>query len=153
MEYEGEESWQMSTKLCLALFILGFFFPPLWALALFAKNSQNEHTNFWFRSNMIALFIFVFSFYVAFWITLLVLMNFKDKNGQYPYYDMLLKSHIQPGEYVAMVFVPTLGLIILWEFIKNSYQLFNFKRLRKKLITTAQYGQSTTMSLLNQMSQ
>ncbi len=65
---DSDDTWEKSAIFCLVVFILGFFFPPLWLLAIVGYKSTNNKAYFWFQASMMALFFLCSLLYLAGWV-------------------------------------------------------------------------------------
>ncbi|KAL0489980.1 hypothetical protein AKO1_009329 [Acrasis kona] len=140
-EYYGTvKEWDTNAKISLTIFILGFFFPPVWILLCVFRKSRNDMITW-----SVAILL-----YCAGWLAFVILMNYDDNSciihrdrpnccnfyvtldqsltcENYKFYNGLkpptatgvypypVTFPIEPGEYTAMVWAPIITLVVLWE--------------------------------------
>jgi heme/copper-type cytochrome/quinol oxidase subunit 4 len=139
--------WDKHAKIALTLFILGFFFPPLWFALCYYRNSRNDYAYLWYQVCTYIITIVVVLLYCTAWLAAVILMNYDANsciiaNGRsgccffynlvpncnnFVYYNQIKPPatasnpssyfYPEPGEYIAMIFTPLITIIILWEVI------------------------------------
>jgi hypothetical protein len=117
-----------NSKIILVIFIVGFFVPGVWLLALMFRTDSEEIVASLYEACLYAFFIECAIVFLLLWGFLIFFWNWAPWVAGF-----IAGSKLLPGEIYACIFVPILALVIFVDIISKY---FDQCKCKKKVETT-----------------